>query len=84
MNDLRELKNLGPYMVKIMNLIGIYTKADLMASDFKKIKNELVKVGIKPHLNIFYSIEMSLQNKPWNEISSEEKNEIKRILGDLY
>ncbi len=83
MNDLRELKNFGPYMVKILNLIGIYSRADLMASDFKKIKNELVKVGIKPHLNIFYSIEMGLQNKPWNKISSEEKYEIKRILSDL-
>ena len=83
MNDLRELKNFGPYMVKILNLIGIYSRADLMASDFKKIKNELVKVGIKPHLNIFYSIEMGLQNKPWNKITSEEKYEIKRILSDL-
>lgn len=83
MNDLKEIKNFGPYMVKIMNLIGIYSREDLMASDYKKIKKELVKAGITPHLNIFYSIEMGLQDRRWNEIISEEKNEIKKILGDV-
>lgn len=79
-NDLKEIKNFGPYMVKVMNLIGIYSREDLMASDYKKIKKELVKAGVNPHLNIFYSIEMGLRDKPWNEITSEEKNEIKKIL----
>ncbi len=80
MNDLKEIKNFGPYMVKVMNLIGINSREDLLASDYKKIKKELIKVGVNPHLNIFYSIEMGLQDKPWNEITSEEKNEIKNIL----
>jgi len=35
MNDLKEIKNFGPYMVKIMNLIGIHSREDLMASDYK-------------------------------------------------
>lgn len=33
MNDLKEIKNFGPYMVKVMNMIGIYSREDLMASD---------------------------------------------------
>jgi hypothetical protein len=83
MNDLKEIKNFGPYMVKVMNMIGIYSREDLMDSDYKKIKNELVKAGVKPHLNIFYAIEMGLRDKPWNEITSEEKNEIKKILDEV-
>jgi len=51
-----------------------------MSSDYKTIKKNLIKAGVKPHLNIFYSIEMGLQGKSWNEITSNEKNEIKRIL----
>ncbi len=82
MNDLNEIKNFGPYMVKILNLIGINSREDLMASEYKKIKKELVKAGVAPHLNIFYSIEMGLQDKSWNEITSEEKKEIKKILTD--
>ena len=39
---------------------------------------ELEKAGVSPHLNIFYSIEMGLQGKSWNEINSNEKNEIKK------
>ena len=83
MNDLDEIKNFGPYMVKIMNLIGIHSREDLLTSDYKTIKKNMINAGIKPHLNIFYSIEMGLQGKRWNEITSNEKNEIKRILEDI-
>jgi hypothetical protein len=83
MNDLDEIKNFGPYMVKIMNLIDIHSKEDLMASDYKTIKKNLINAGINPHLNIFYSFEMGLQGKCWNEITSNEKNEIKKFLEDV-
>ena len=83
MDDLDKIKNFGPYMVKIMNLIGIHSRENLMASDYKTIKKNLINVGVKLHLNIFYSIEMGLQGKSWNEITSNEKNEIKRILEDM-
>jgi len=80
MSDLKEIKNFGPYMVKIMNLIGIHSREDLMASDYKTIKEDLVKKGILPHLNIFYSIEMGLQDRRWNEITLEEKKEVQIFL----
>jgi hypothetical protein len=80
MNDLEEIKNFGPYMVKIMNLIGIHSREDLMASDYKTIKKNLINAGIKPHLNIFYSIEMGLQGKSWQEITPVQKQEIQIIL----
>ena len=54
-----------------------------MASDYKTIKKNLINAGVKPHLNIFYSIEMGLQGKNWNEITSNEKNEIQKILEDV-
>ncbi|MFN5218022.1 MAG: TfoX/Sxy family DNA transformation protein [Sphingomonadales bacterium] len=80
MNGLEEIKNFGPYMVKIMNLIGIHSRDDLMASDYKTIKKNLINAGIKPHLNIFYSIEMGLQGKSWQEITPVQKQEIQIIL----
>ena len=83
MNSLEEIKNFGPYMVKIMNLIGINSREDLMGLDYKTIKKNLINAGIKPHLNIFYSIEMGLQGKSWNEITANEKNEIQKILEDV-
>ncbi|MFM7089626.1 MAG: TfoX/Sxy family DNA transformation protein [Bacteroidota bacterium] len=54
-----------------------------MTSDYKIIKKNLIKAGVKPHLNIFYSIEMGLQGKSWNEITSNEKNEIQKILEEV-
>ncbi|MFM8787593.1 MAG: TfoX/Sxy family DNA transformation protein [Bacteroidota bacterium] len=82
MNDLDTIKNFGPYMVKIMSLIGIHSRDNLMASDYKTIKKNLINAGVTPHLNIFYSIEMGLQGKSWNEITANEKNEIQKILED--
>ena len=79
MDDLHEIKNFGPYMVDIMNKIGIYTREDLLAADYKKIRENLVKNGIQLHLNIFYSIEMGLQNRKWSDITFEEKKEIQKI-----
>ena len=81
MNDLNEIKNFGTYMIKIMNLIGIQSREELMATEYSTIKEELIKAGVKPHLNIFYSIEMGLQGKGWNEMTTFEKNELKKILG---
>jgi hypothetical protein len=83
MNDLDNIKNFGPYMVKIMNLIGIHSREDLMDADYKTIKKKLINAGVTPHLNIFYSIEMGLQGRSWNEITANEKNEIQKILEDL-
>jgi len=80
MNDLGEIKNFGPYLVKIMNLIGIHSKEDLMALDHKTIKKNLINARIIPHLNIFYSIEMGLQGKSWQEITPVQKQEIQIIL----
>ena len=83
MYELDGINNFGPYMVKIMNLIGINSREDLMGSDYKTIKINLINAGIKPHLNVFYSIEMGLQGKSWNEITTDEKNEIQNILEDV-
>ena len=83
MNDLNTIKNFGTYMVKIMNLIGIHSREDLLASDYRTIKENLINAGVTPHLNIFYSIEMGLQGKSWHEITANEKKEIQRILKEV-
>jgi hypothetical protein len=80
MNDLSELKNFGPYMVRILNQIGIYSKDDLLQADLRGIYQALQEQGIKPHLLIFYSIEMGLQNRKWSDIGEEEKRRIRDIL----
>jgi hypothetical protein len=81
MNDLSELKNFGPYMVRILNQIGIYSKDDLLQADLRGIYQALQEQGIKPHLLIFYSIEMGLQNRKWSDILEEEKRRIQDVLG---
>lgn len=81
MNDLSELKNFGPYMVQIMNQIGINSRNDLLQADLREIYHALQEQGIKPHLLIFYSVEMGLQDRKWSDISEEEKRRIQDVLG---
>ena len=79
--SLQHIKNFGPYMVSILNRIGIFTKEELMESDYPYIRSKLEEKGIKPHLNIFYSIEMGLQDRVWSSITNEEKREVRKSLG---
>jgi len=58
-------------------LFGIHSSENLLASDYKSMKEELVNSCINPHFKIFYSIKMGLHDKPWNKIKS------KNILLDL-
>jgi hypothetical protein len=67
-------------MVRILNDIGISTREQLLATDYRAIRDALVAKGIRPHPNIFYSIEMGLQERVWSSITPEEKREIRRIL----
>lgn len=78
---LEDMRNLGPYTKGILNQIGIYTEQELLSADYLSISKKLVEKGIQPNLNIFYSIEMAIQDKVWTEISAQEKQEIKTILG---
>jgi len=67
-------------MVTILNQIGIYTKEDLLNTDYKHIRDALLNSGIRPHLNIFYSIEMGLQDRVWSDITPQEKMELQKLL----
>jgi len=81
MRSLIEIKNFGPKMVEWLNKIDIHDEADLLNSDYRTIKEKLIQAGITPHILMFYSIEMGLQDRKWNDISPAEKQELKRVLG---
>jgi len=67
-------------MIKIMKLYGIYSREELMALNYQKIKEELVMAGVRPHLIVFYSIEVGLQSRRCTDISLDNKLEIRKIL----
>ncbi len=67
-------------MVRVMQEIGICSVEELLASDYREIRDRLLEKGIRPHLNLFYSIEMGLQDRGWQEITAAEKQEIRNLL----
>ncbi|GDX48503.1 hypothetical protein LBMAG25_13210 [Bacteroidota bacterium] len=81
MNTLSVIKNIGPKTVQMLHDIDIFSLEDLLQADYREIKKRLIARGIRPHLNMFYAIEMGLQNRTWHSITEQEKREIQHILG---
>jgi hypothetical protein len=79
--ELKDIKNFGPKLVNWMNRIGIHTEEDLLNSDYPTIFRKLSEVGVYPHILIFYSIDMGLQDRKWSDITKNEKAELRSILG---
>ena len=79
-NNLSQIKNFGPRMVQIFDQIGVHSKKELIELSYREIRDRLISAGIKPHLLIFYSIEMGLQDRSWMDITPREKAEIKELL----
>lgn len=80
MRDLKDIKNFGPKMVGWLNSIGIHTEEDLLNSDYRTIYQNFKAAGIYPHILIFYSIEMGLQDRKWSDITEVEKAELRSVL----
>jgi hypothetical protein len=68
-------------MIGWLNRIGIHTEEDLLKSDYRTIYQKFQSVGIYPHILIFYSIDMGLQDRKWSDITEREKAELRSILG---
>ncbi|MEY3238458.1 MAG: hypothetical protein RI883_2559 [Bacteroidota bacterium] len=80
MRKISEIKNFGPKMVTWLNKIEIYTEEDLLQSDYLILKNKFIAGGIQPHILMFYSIDMGLQDRIWSDITPVEKLELKLLL----
>ncbi|MFN4881098.1 MAG: TfoX/Sxy family DNA transformation protein [Bacteroidota bacterium] len=81
MNTLSDIKNIGPKTEQMLHDIDIFSLEDLLQADYREIKKRLIARGIRPHLNMFYAIEMGFQNRTWHSITEQEKREIQHILG---
>lgn len=81
MRELKDIKNFGPKMVSWLNRIGIQNEQDLLNTDYRTIYEKFQAAGIYPHILMFYSIDMGLQDRKWSDITELEKAELRAILG---
>lgn len=77
---LEQLKNFGPYMIKLLHRLEIFSLEDLEQYSYAKLYAAIKDLGITPHLNIFYSIEMGIQGRAWNDITPSEKLRIQQLI----
>jgi hypothetical protein len=78
--NLDQIKNFGPYMIKLMHRLDIFTLEDLEQYTYAELYAAIEAIGILPHLNIFYSIEMGLQGRAWNDITPSEKLQVQQLI----
>ena len=81
MPSLRKLKGLGPKSEKQLNLIGVYSKEDLVnvgpIRAYIRLKNE---DQVKISLNFLYAMVGAIEDTDWRQIAKEEKG---RLLMEL-
>ena len=77
---LEHIKNFGPYMIGLMHQLDIYSLEDLEQHSYASLHTAIKDLGVPPHLNIFYSIEMGLQGRPWNDITPSEKLQVQKMI----
>lgn len=81
MRKISEIKNFGPKMVAWFTAAGFESESDLLECTYPEIMQRLSAVGVPFHWSIVYSLEMGLQDRPWNSIREEEKQALRAVFG---
>jgi TfoX/Sxy family transcriptional regulator of competence genes len=77
---IRQVRNLGKVSARVLQAIGIATRADLERVGPVPAFIQVREQGGKASLNLLYAMAAGLQDRHWNELSQEEKGELLREL----
>ncbi len=78
MSRVSTIRNLGPKVEQMFARAGIYTAEEIFELGAEEAYRRLLKVGIRPHFIGFYCLYLGLQNRPWNDLSPEEKSDLRK------
>ncbi len=78
MSRVSTIRNLGPKVEQMFARAGIHTAEEIFELGAEEAYRRLLKVGIRPHFIGFYCLYLGLQNRPWNDLSPEEKSDLRK------
>ncbi len=71
------IRNLGPASDQAFAKAGIHTAEELRNLGPDAAYLRLLKAGVRPHFIGYYAMVMGLQGRPWNDLSPEEKVQLR-------
>jgi len=80
--DLESLRNVGPASAKWLRAIGIETIAELKRVGPAEAYGRIVyRFGRAANLNLLYALATGLENRPYNDLSANEKRRLHEEAG---
>ncbi len=73
MSRVSSIRNLGPKVEEMFAKADIHSAEEIQALGAQAAYRRLLIAGIRPHFIGFYCIYLGLQNRPWNDLSPDEK-----------
>lgn len=77
MSRVSTIRNLGPKVEAMFARAGIHTAEEVQDLGANAAYRQLLMAGVRPHFIGFYCIYLGLQNRPWNDLSSDEKADLR-------
>lgn len=75
-SELLTLKNLGIATVNILNAIGVHSREELQSMGPVQAYVRIQQRGIHVSKVMLYALQGALDNKHWNELSQETKEQL--------
>lgn len=83
MSRVSSIRNLGPKVEQMFARAGIHTAEEIRQLGAEAAYRRLLQAGTRPHFIGFYCIYLGLQNRPWNDLSPDEKIKLRQRFDDL-
>lgn len=83
MSRVSTIRNLGPKVEQMFAKAGIHTAEEIRDMGAEEAYRQLLKAGTRPHFIGFYCIYLGLQNRPWNDLSPNEKKTLRATFDTL-
>ncbi|GAA6154416.1 TfoX/Sxy family protein [Pseudoteredinibacter isoporae] len=75
-SELLQLKNLGIATVNILNAIGVHSRNELQAMGPVQAYVRIKQRGIHVSKVMLYALQGALDDRHWNELSQEAKDQL--------
>lgn len=80
---IESLPGLGPLSAEWLRGVGISTTDQLRDTGPVVAYLRVEQSGVKPSLNLLWALYGALHDKPWTDVSADEKAALKRELKEL-
>jgi len=83
MSRVSTIRNLGPKVELMFAKAGIHTAEEIYDLGPEAAYLRLLRAGTRPHFIGFYCLYLGLQNRPWNDLSPDEKTGLRQTFDRL-